>query len=80
MSWVTFDEYGTSESGKTKRWAVHAAEPPREELGKVTWYPFWRKYAFLPHPLTVFEEECLRDIAAFCESETKKHRAQQVIR
>lgn len=44
-------------------------------LGKVSWYSRWRRYAFFPQPGTVFEQECLRDIAMFCEMQTNQHRA-----
>jgi hypothetical protein len=80
MSWITIDEYGTSASGKTKRWVVRSTEGAREELGTISWYPFWRKYAFFPQPLTTYEESCLRDIATFCEDETKKQKAHYGIR
>jgi len=36
-------------------------------LGEIKWYTPWRKFAFFPNTSTIFEEECLRDIAAHCE-------------
>jgi hypothetical protein len=57
---------------KTKTWRVLSE---REELlGIVKWYGPWRTYAFHPEGWTVFEKTCLRDIANFCESETKKQK------
>lgn len=44
-------------------------------VGQVSWYTRWRCYAFYPNMATVFEQRCLRDIAAFCEEETAKRRA-----
>ena len=41
-------------------------------LGDIRWYSKWRKYAFYPRADTLFEHECLRDIAAFCEEQTKE--------
>jgi hypothetical protein len=43
-------------------------------LGWVAWFSRWRKYAFYPKPETVYEEDCLRDIAEFCEAKTKEHK------
>jgi len=36
-------------------------------LGQVKWFPQWRKYSFFPVQCTVYEKQCLRDIANFCE-------------
>jgi hypothetical protein len=40
----------------------------------VRWYGKWRQYAFFPMPNTVFERQCLRDIANFCEAKTRERR------
>jgi hypothetical protein len=59
--------------GKTNRWRV--ATLAGETLGYVKWWGAWRKYAFFPLASTLYEEKCLRDIAEFCERETKALRA-----
>lgn len=64
---------------KTRVWAVLSAlDSPKgtggAELGFVKWWSHWRKYAFFPNDNTLFEQHCLREIAAFCENQTKKHR------
>ena len=47
----------------------------REELlGIVKWYGPWRCYGFNPEGWTVFEKTCLREIADFCDVETKKQK------
>ena len=76
--WIMFNEFPT-DSRKTKVWIVD----PREyghRLGKVSWYSPWRKYCFYPDTQlqTIFEEQCLRDIADFCEARTKEHRTGKV--
>ena len=43
-------------------------------IGLVHWYGPGRKYCFFPIAETVFEQVCLREIAAFCEDQTKLHR------
>lgn len=65
---------------KTKVWTVMSAiDSPKgdggAELGEVRWWSHWRKYAFFPNPNTLFEQLCLREIANFCETQTKQHRA-----
>jgi len=49
-------------------------EESGERIGSVYWYNPWRKYCFFPAPGTVYEQDCLRDIADFVETETKRHR------
>ena len=46
------------------------------ELGSIEWTgkEHWRRYAFFPRPDTMYEEVCLRDIAAFCEAKTRDHK------
>jgi hypothetical protein len=45
------------------------------DLGLVKWFGRWYTYAFFPKADTVFERTCLRDIAEFCETETKAFRS-----
>jgi hypothetical protein len=59
---------------KTKIWRVETNDEKRILLGHIGWFGRWRRYAFSPKSETVFEEQCLREIAQFSESETKKHR------
>jgi hypothetical protein len=61
-----------SPSGKTRRWEIRAKDGGAI-LGVVQWWPAWRKYAFQPAFPTVYEQDCLRDIAAFVESSTSEH-------
>ena len=75
-SWIQFDEV---EAGppkrKTKLWLVNSKEVSCGALGQVKFYPRWRKYAFFPFESTLFEQNCLRDIANFCEQQTRAWRA-----
>lgn len=45
-------------------------------LGTIEWSDkeFWNCYAFFPLPNTMYEEDCLRDIANFCEELTKEEK------
>ena len=62
------------EGEKTKRWNV-CAQDGEILLGTINWLGRWRQYAFFPLPETVFERQCLRDIAEFCEQQTAAWRA-----
>lgn len=68
--WVKFEEQRVPETRKTRIFDV-LAKQGGETLGYVSWYAPWRRYSFTPsRPPTgylVFESDCLRDIAAFCD-------------
>lgn len=72
--WIHFTHLCPSTSGKTDVWLVESNEGG-ELLGRIAWYSNWRQYAFYPRPQTVFERQCLREIAAFCEKATQEHRS-----
>lgn len=44
-------------------------------LGTINWYARWVQYVFEPTSETIYTPKCLKDIAEFCETETKKHKA-----
>lgn len=73
--WIRFCDEGKSDSGKTSRFSVRAKDGGAL-LGEVRWFGRWRKYAFFPEELAVFEQDCLRTIADFCEAQSKEHRGQ----
>ena len=43
-------------------------------LGRVSWWGPWRRYAFFPEVGTLYESQCLHDIAAFCDWLMDEHR------
>ena len=47
---------------------------PLRELGFIGWYPQWRKFCFIPNAHTIYEQDCLRDIANYCEAKTKERK------
>jgi hypothetical protein len=63
------------ETHKTNRWLVAGGRG--DNLGVVSWFPAWRKYAFFPAADTVFEEVCLTEIAEFCKLRTQEHKAKK---
>lgn len=72
--WIQFVEIPVPPHFKTRRWHVRARENS-VLLGVIQWFGRWRQYAFFPAGETVFERQCLRDLAEFCERETKAQRA-----
>jgi hypothetical protein len=42
-------------------------------LGEVSWFAHWRRYTFRPVADTVFDAGCLREVAIFCDFETRRH-------
>lgn len=75
-AWIEFTEAGWSASGRTRIWRV---EPKQVSgcIGEISWYSPWRRYCFFPIANSVFEEQCLRDIAKFCEDQTAAHKAKR---
>lgn len=72
MSYLIFDQTGTSKSGKTKQW--HITNNNRDILGYICWFANWRKYTLVGvPPNVVLDEKCLREIANFIETKTKEH-------
>lgn len=71
MSYLSFEDKGTSDSGKTKRWVVHNVTNG-VALGWIDWKAGWRKYTFSPLGGTTFDAGCLSEIATFLLNEMGK--------
>ena len=76
MSKWTYMKEMPNEGRKTKIFSVRAKEDDTF-IGLVKWFGAWRKYCFFPIENTVFEQDCLRDIAQFIEEETKRHKLKE---
>lgn len=71
--WIKFDvAFLPDAKRKTTIWIVRSLG--NVDLGSIHWHGAWRKYCFFPKPETVFEQDCLRDIADFCQEQSKLHR------
>lgn len=68
--WIRFDE--APPRGNTKTWWVReiAAAVDGPALGIIKWFAPWRRYAFFPATGSLFESECLQNIAGFCNGHT----------
>jgi len=53
-------------SGKTRKVNV-VSKRHGYSLGLIQWYGRWRQYVFVPGPETVFNRDCLRDIAQYLQ-------------
>ena len=76
--WIHFIE--VEPKPKTRVWEVWSNPEGKSELdahellGELAWLGRWRTYCFFPLQSTVFEQQCLRDIAEFCEERSQEHR------
>lgn len=74
--WIEMVETHSSPSGKTKCFGVVTKEG-RSYLGEIKWFARWRRYAFFPASETVYEQNCLWDIADFCATQTTEHKVKR---
>lgn len=74
MSYLKFEDRGTTPSGKTRRWVV-LNSVSGVALGWVQWASNFRKYAFESMPGMIYDSCCLEDLSAFVEARTKEHKA-----
>jgi hypothetical protein len=76
--WIQFQV--VRNTSRTQVWQVAARDVSKNQLagptilGEVKWFGKWRKYSFFPETNTVFEQDCLRDIAHFCYSRNTDHK------
>lgn len=77
MKWLDVLEQPKRPGQVTRRWALVPKGDAVRAIGWVSWYAPWRKYAFTPEPLSVYEPDCLRDIATFCEERTAERKAER---
>lgn len=68
--WVRFD-LAEKQNPKTSVWNVVAKEGGYS-IGQIKWFGRWRKYSFFPVPDTIYESDCLHDIADFLAEQTRR--------
>ncbi len=62
--------------GKTKVWQVVSTNHGFP-LGEIRWYGGWRQYVFYPAADTLFNPDCMRQIAAFIENEMEARKRRE---
>lgn len=72
--WITIREQPCVKGHKTKRFAVRTKDSDCFLLGIIKWDGPWRKYCFYPAEMKKFEWDCMRNIADFCQQQTKEHK------
>lgn len=73
MKWILPVEQIPPKHWKTRLWNIMTVDG-HYHIGQIKWFGRWRRYCFFPVDQTVFEQDCLRDIADFIEQKTKEHR------
>jgi hypothetical protein len=77
MSYLTFPHIGTSSSGLTNVWDVK--NTGQLIIGTVSWYAPWRRYGYTSITAhIVLDATCMREIADFCETQTRAHKLAKV--
>lgn len=65
--WISFREIPAP--GVTRRWEI-VANQGGAVIGWIAWANGWRRYVLQPGWNTEWEQDCLRDVAAFLEQQT----------
>lgn len=73
--WITF--LLSEEKPKTSVWRIETKDT-HNILGFIKWLARWRKYAFFPNTDTIYENDCLRDIASFIEEKMYDRKMQRL--
>lgn len=72
--WIAFREMPAP--GVTKRWEVRVKQT-ETVIGRISWSNGWRRYVLQPGYPTEWEQDCLRDVADFLESQTAARKAER---
>jgi len=75
--YINFIEMNVIDSKrKTKQFYVKTIKEPSIVLGYILFFPQWRKYTYHTDKQinTILDANCLREIADFCEKETRDWR------
>ena len=80
-TYLNFEKLPRAKGAKTDIYEVYTEGKDRDErgpqfaeLGKISWWPYWRQYVFHPKPATLYSAGCLREAADFCEKRTREHK------
>lgn len=70
---LAFEEWPIVKPKVTRTFTVRNAIS-KQVIGKISWWPGWRKYVFHPSPKTIFDSGCMRHIGNYCEDLTIEHK------
>lgn len=71
--WINIKFLSDSPTAKTKIYEV-TTKDDSQILGYIKWFGRWRKYAFYPESNTLYEQDCLRDIANYIDDLMEKRK------
>jgi len=71
-SHLWFKDDGPSKGGKTRIFNVFGSH--HILIGHVKWYGPWRQYCFFPLDSTLYNKDCMRQLADFTELVTREHK------
>ena len=72
--YIVFEDKGRlTPQHKTRQWDVKNKRTDAL-LGQIYWHKGWRCYVFQPEDCTIYEQECMRDIALFLERATADYK------
>lgn len=74
MSYIKFIDLGIPDGLKTRRYRVQGANG--FSIGQVRFNGAWRKFCFFPDADTVFDSNCLNEIAGFCQQQNDIRRSE----
>jgi len=74
---LLFEELARRPGKVTRVWSVLSVQDTNEPLGEIRWHAPWRRYCFFPEGLTLYDHECLREIADFVGEKTLGRKAER---
>lgn len=74
-SYLVFQQYGTSDSGRTKRVEVRSANGG-DLLALIAWHAPWRRYVAQFQGAPIFDSACLMELSDHLTAMNDAHRLQ----
>jgi hypothetical protein len=77
-SYLHFQEMPVKAGKKTKIVKVYSLNGS-ECLGEISWFPGWRRYTFSPALDTVYDPDCLVELAEKVRAMTENHKNKKIV-
>lgn len=76
-SYLHFKEMPVKKGMKTRIVNVYSLNGS-ESLGEIRWFPKWRKYVFFPAADTIYDPDCLEELAEKIRAMTEDHKNKKI--
>lgn len=76
MNYLQVTECPRDDKKITRRWEVYNRQR-NIYLGDIAWWPSWRRYTFQPAPQTLFDANCLGEIAMFIDERMEERKRER---